>query len=269
MARINQNLNGAFSGKVGPMVGYIWKNRACIRTYRKSINYPNTEEQRQERDWFVGMVRFASRAKSALQLGFNQQANDAGMTEGNYFISRNKAHFRRTAKGVEVDYDMLTLAEGPAADVLFHTPEFGEGETVSIGYEKNMLFSRSAGEDKVYVFAYAPELAEGFLSAPSSRRAKHIDIQLPETWCGAVVHLYGYVVDRDGRASNSTYIGVGKVNHYKEHGVYIPINKSWNDFVEMANRANSDDATNATTCQNPVVSQNVGIFDIGADTPPE
>lgn len=269
MARINQNLNGAFSGKIGPMVGYIWKNRACIRTYRKSINYPNTEGQRQERDWFVGMVRFASRAKSALQLGLNQRANDAGMTEGNYFISLNKAHFHRNAGSVEVDYDMLTLAEGPAADVLFHSPEFGDGETVSIGYEKNMLFSRSSGEDKVYVFAYAPELAEGFLAAPSTRRTKHIDIQLPETWFGAVVHLYGFVVDRDGRASNSTYIGVGKVNHYKENGVYIPINKSWDDFVEMANRANSDGATDSTTHQNPAIGQNTGIFDIAADAPPE
>ena len=52
------------------------------------------------------------------------------------------------------------------------------------------------------------------------------------------MHLYGFVVDKDGRPSNTTYIGVGRVNHYEDRGRYIPLNKSWKDFVEMANEVN-------------------------------
>lgn len=273
MALINQDIAGAFCGKVGPMVGYMWKNRACVRTYRKEINYPNTEGQQRERDWFVGMVRFASRAKTALQLGFSQQANDAGMTEGNYFISRNKQHFHRVNGRVEVDYDRLTIAEGSAADVLFHDATFSEGEVVCVDFEKNMLFSRSSGDDCVYLYAYASELGEGFLSAPAKRRSKHIEVQLPETWAGTMVHLYGFVVDRDGRSSCSTYIGVGKVNHCNERGVYIPVNKSWDDFVEMATRANSDSGSAGVSKQdNNEPNRKSGIvaniFAKRAETPP-
>ena len=248
------------------MVGYVWKNRACVRTYRKSINYPNTEGQRRERDWFVGMVRFASQAKSALQMGFRIRAAELGMTEGNYFISRNKAHFRRVDGGVETEYGRLTIAEGPASDVLFRSPEFREGEVVSIEFEKNMLFSRSSGDDRVFVYAYAPDLAEGFLAAPALRRSKHISVQLPESWAGMEVHLYGFVVDREGRSSNSTYIGVGKVDYCRERGVYIPVNKGWDEFVEMASRANEEQPQNSP---NLPKNDHIDIFGVGFKSPPD
>lgn len=266
MARLYQGLDGAISGRIGTMVGYMWKNRACVRTYRRTINYPNTKGQQQERDWFVGMVRFASQGKAALQLGFKHRAAETGMTEGNYFISRNKTHFHRVADGVEVDFDRLTISEGAAADVLFHSPEFGEGETVSISFEKNMLFSRSASDDQVFVYAYTPDLKEGYLAPPAQRRTKHIHLQLPESWAGTVVHLYGFVVDREGRSSNSTYIGVGKVNHYNERGVYIPLNKSWDDFVEMVNRVNND---TPESVQNSTNCHPVDLFNLDSDTPPD
>ena len=64
--------------------------------------------------------------------------------------------------------------------------------------------------------------------------------KLPAWWTGQEVHLYGFVVDKDGRPSNTTYIGVGRVNHYEDRGRYIPLNKNWNDFVEMANEVNAE-----------------------------
>lgn len=266
MARLYNGLDGAISGRIGTMVGYLWKNRACVRTYRTKINYPNTEGQRRERDWFIGMVRFASQAKLALQMGLRDHAAAAGMTEGNYFISRNKAHFHRVEGGVEVDYSRLSLAEGPAADVVFHQARFGEKETVSVSFEKNMLFSRSAGDDKIYVYAYNSSLAEGYLSAPAMRRMKRVDIQLPETWAGSIVHLYGFVVDRQGRPSNTTYICEGMVNHYEERGVYIPVNKAWDDFVELANRAN-----NEPQARGQLMSDRgpVELFDMADNAPPD
>ena len=273
MARFNTEIAGAFSGKIGPVVGYMWKNRACVRSYRKSINYPNTESQRNERDWFVRMVRFASRAKAALQLGYHLQADKTGMTEGNYFICQNKKHFRRVVGGVEVDYDQLAISEGTAADVLFHAPTFDEGEVVHIVFDKNMLLLRSSGDDNIYIYAYTPELDEGYLASPVRRRSRRVDIQLPETWAGRVVHLYGFVVDRDGRASNSTYIGAGMVNHSHEHGIYIPINKSWNDFVEISNRegfgSNDDSSTQSGELSKTTVTGGVDSIVCDKTPPPE
>ncbi len=203
------------------------------------VRYPNTEYQQRQRDWFVGMVRFASKTTSALKLGLWQKAAEAQMTEGNYFVMKNKRYFVREGSAVTVDYGSLQLAAGPAADVWFKAPRFEEGETVVVDFEKNAMSFRASGEDKVYLYVYAPGLEQGHLAAPVARRDKSVRVRLPETWSGAEVHLYGFVVDRDGRPSNSTYIGVGRVNHYEERGRYIPLNKNWKDFVEMANEVNA------------------------------
>ena len=240
MAIVPKGITGPFVGRLGPAVGYMWKGKNCVRAYRPHISFPNTEGQMQERSWFVGMVRFASCATQVLRMGLHRQADEAGMTEGNYFVMLNKRHFVREGGKVTVNYSKLLLAAGPAADVYFRAPQFKADETVTVEFEKNALSLRASGEDKVYLYAYAPAAGQGLLSAPALRRSKQLSVRLPEAWSGLEVHLYGFVTDRDGRPSNSTYIGVGRVNHYEYHGRYIPINKNWSDFVDIANEANAE-----------------------------
>lgn len=240
MAVVTNGIVGPVIGRVGPVVGYMWKRTNCLRAYVQEIRYPNTEAQQRERDWFVGMVRFASAARPALKLGMARHAHDAGMTEGNFFVLMNKGHFVRDNGQVTVDYPQLKLAYGSAADVYFREARFEENETVTVDFEKNALSLRASADDSVYLFAYAPGLGAGLLSAPAARRAKKVSVRLPERWSGQEVHLYGFVVDKEGRPSTSTYIGVGRVNHYEERGRYIPLNKNWKDFVEMVNEVNAD-----------------------------
>lgn len=233
MAKMAQGIGGPLSGRVGPVVGYMWKHRACLRALPQHFNYPNTASQQQQRDWFVSMVRFASRAKEALRLGLRHQADEAGMTEGNYFVLHNKQCFRRSGDGVEVDYAQLRLSEGHAADVYFREARFDAGEVVSVEFEKNSLLGRASGDDRVYLYVYAPAFADGLLSAPAERRCKRLSMSLPAEWAGTVVHIYGFVVDRNGRASNSTYIGEGRVCHYDERSRYRKEDAVWQEFVDI------------------------------------
>lgn len=234
MGKLYQGIDGPFTGKVGPVVGYLWKNRACIRSYQSHVNYPNTAEQQQQRSWFVGMVRFASEATAALRLGLARQAAEARMTEGNYFIQKNKQHFHRNGNTVETDYEKLQIAAGPATDVYFHKPRFEQGETVVVNFEKNALSFKASADDRIYLYIYTSALGKGLLSAPAARRDKQVSVRLPEEWAGQEVHLYGFVVDRDGRPSCSTYIGIGRVNHYEDRGRYIPLDNQWQEFVDLA-----------------------------------
>ena len=262
MGKIYQGIEGPFSGKVGPVVGYMWKHRACIRSYRYHVNYPNTADQQQQRNWFVGMVRFASQATEALRLGLAHQAEAARMTEGNYFILKNKQHFHRDGEEVQVDYSKLQIACGTATDVYFHKPRFEENETVVIDFEKNTLSLKASSDDKIYVYIYATGSAQGILAAPVARRDKQIRIALPQQWSGQEVHLYGFVIDRDGRASNSTYIGVGRVNHYEDRGRYIPLDNNWQEFVELAHVSSSNDIESVATTTRETEPE-------GAQDPPE
>ncbi|MDY6372467.1 MAG: DUF6266 family protein, partial [Bacteroidales bacterium] len=74
MAKLEQGILGPFRGKVGTVVGYLWRGKHVVRAYRREINYPNTEMQQAEREWFVGMVRFAATARQALLLGLREKA---------------------------------------------------------------------------------------------------------------------------------------------------------------------------------------------------
>lgn len=235
MGKLYQGIEGPFSGKVGSVVGYMWKNRSCIRAYRHQVNYPDTIDQQHQRNWFVSMVRFASQATAALKLGLAPMATVARMTEGNYFILKNKQHFLRDGNNVQIDYSKLQIAMGSATDVYFHKPRFEKNETVIVDFEKNAMSLRASSDDLVYVYIYASGSAQGLLAAPVARRSKQLRIVLPQEWSGQEVHLYGFVVDREGRASNSTYIGVGRVNHYEDRGKYIPLDNNWQEFVELAN----------------------------------
>ena len=242
MAIVTNGITGPFIGRVGPVVGYMWKGMNCMRSYVEHIRYPNTVAQQHERDWFVSMVRFASSARTALKLGMREKAAAAGMTEGNYFVMMNKSHFERADGQVNVDYGGLKIAYGSAADVYFREARFEERETVTVPFEKNSMSLRASGDDSVYLYIYAPGLGKGCLSAPAPRRSKSVSVKLPELWAGQEVHLYGFVVDKEGRPSVSTYIGVGRVNHYEERGRYIPLNKNWKDFVDIANEVNAETA---------------------------
>ncbi|MDY6370916.1 MAG: DUF6266 family protein [Bacteroidales bacterium] len=99
MAKLEQGILGPFRGKVGTVVGYLWRGRQVVRAYRREINYPNTEMQQAEREWFVGMVRFAATARQALLLGLRERAARDVMTEGNAFVRMNKGCFGRGAAG--------------------------------------------------------------------------------------------------------------------------------------------------------------------------
>ena len=97
MAKLDQGILGPFRGKVGTVVGYLWRGKPVVRAYRREINYPNTERQQAERDWFVSMVRFAATARQALLLGLRERAAQWQMTEGNAFVRMNKDCFGRDA----------------------------------------------------------------------------------------------------------------------------------------------------------------------------
>ncbi|MBR6291563.1 MAG: hypothetical protein IKR33_02055 [Bacteroidales bacterium] len=269
MAKYYQGINGAFHGKVGNVVGYMWKHSQCMRAYSEKVHYPNTESQQRERDWFVSMVRFAAQARPALLLGFKHKAFETNMTEGNYFVTNNKRYFHHVDGGIEIDYDKLSVAEGPAADVVFHTPVFREHETLSVEFDRNTLFSRASGDDMVYLYIYSVDHCKGFLAAPIARKTKNINLQLPYDWAGSLVHIYGFVVDREGRSSNSTYIGAGMVNHYNDGTTYIPLNKSWMDFVEVANKVNSNDNPKALDKDNVDGTSNEAAVITPSEAPPE
>lgn len=196
---------GAVVGRLGPVVGYRWKGRPVFRAYVQHIRYPNTERQQAERDWFVGMVRFASAAREALVEGLRQASLREGMTEGNYFVMKNKRHFHATADGgvrrVEVDYGQLSLSEGCVAPVTPTRVAADADGTLHVGWRRHAGQMRERSTDRVRCYVYNADMRQGLLSAPAPRAMAALAMRLPDGWCGHELHCYLFAVDGQGHAS--------------------------------------------------------------------
>ena len=134
------------------------------------------------------------------------------MTESNYFMRVNKRCFAfaaGTQDELRVDYENLLLADGPVAPVAFYEPQMVDETTLSVDFEKNPLHRAVKWEDLVYLVAYCPELGDFDISAPVYRRSNRLTMSLNPYWVGREVHLWGFVVDGKGRASQSQYLGGG------------------------------------------------------------
>ncbi len=234
MGKTDFGFMAGFSGRLGNLIGYRWRGRMCVRTMPSHYRDARTPEQLQQRALFKAVVRFAARARQVLKKGMNAVSLDAQMTESNYFMRVNKRCFALAAgtpsprlrndeasstglAGEEttnqgeliVDYENLLLADGPVAPVAFYEPQMLDETTLSVDFEKNPLHRVVKWEDLVYLVAYCPELGDFDISAPVYRRSNHLTMSFNPYWVGREVHLWGFVVDGKGRASQSQYLGGG------------------------------------------------------------
>lgn len=229
MAKQRFGINDGYRGTVGTVIGYEWRGKWCLRSRPRFVHNPRTPKQMAARGLFALVSQLASQMRSALRLGMHNEALKVHRTECNHFMSLNAACFSLSNNQLQVDYENLLIAVGPVAPVGFEAPILPSVETrpaaslhpslraetrqdaslpeIVVPFEKNPLHLSSSSDDEVYLYAWCPELQQGVLSTPAYRRQRQVTISLPDNWVGLEVHLYGFVTDYAGRASDSTYIG--------------------------------------------------------------
>ena len=206
MAKQHYGINDGYRGTVGTVIGYQWRGKWCLRSRPRFVRNPRTPKQMAARGIFSSASRLASRMHSVLRLGMRGEALKMHRTECNHFMSLNAPYFSLVDSQLQVDYENLLVAVGPVAPVGFGTPT-SDASLITIPFERNPLHLSSSSDDEVYLYAWCPELQQGILSIPAYRRQRQVTISLPDNWVGLEVHLYGFVTDYAGRASDSTYIG--------------------------------------------------------------
>ena len=207
MAKLEQGILGPFRGKVGTVVGYLWRGQAVVRAYVREINYPNTAAQQAERDWFVSMVRFASAVRPALQKGFRRAAAEARMYETNWFVKSNKRHFRTQEDGsVAVDYQRLALSSGSVAPVASESARVDADGVLEVCFDGQRQLRRSKATDEVTLVAYNARERKAVIASTVERRMGRVAVRLPDGWQRDELHCYLFAVDAQGEASASCHV---------------------------------------------------------------
>lgn len=216
MAKAYEGILGPVVGKIGPVVGYLWRGKPVFRAYVEHIRYPNTERQQRERDWFITMVRLAAVARQALLLGMRQKAAAAQMTEGNWFVRRNKQHFRHENGTLHVDYERLMLSEGPVAPVTGTSAAVAPDGVLTVNWQKRSGLHREKSSDSVHLYVYNDDEKRGLLAAPAQRRDGRLSLRLPDHWQHHDLHLYLFATDSQGLASPTTYASTSTARDNQE-----------------------------------------------------
>ncbi|MBR6292332.1 MAG: hypothetical protein IKR33_05985 [Bacteroidales bacterium] len=205
MATYKKGIDGPVMGKVGQHVGSKWKSIYYLRSLAAAVRNPRTPAQRRVRARFAQLMKMSHSFGAAIGKGFYKSPLMQRMTPTNIFISRNLDQVTATGPdSVEVNYGMLTVAEGRLAGVAFGAVDYGETQhlTISVAMDGSTGGDGADADDNVYLFAYCPDLELGVLSAPVKRSATAVTLSLSNNWDGQTVHLYGFA---EASASNTRY----------------------------------------------------------------
>ena len=202
MAKQSSGYMGGFNGKLGPAVGYLWNGKWCVRSHQPVVRNPRTPEQVAHREMFKQEVQLASKMRWAVTTALRDLSHEEGMTSYNLFVKLNQHAFGFADGRLTVDYPSLLLSVGDVAPVAAPQAVREEGNVLSVSFRQG----DGNAFDHVYLYVYAPEVEEEFLSAPVYRSDRRIRIALPDTMAGCTVHAWLMVCKADGRWSQSIYV---------------------------------------------------------------
>ena len=214
MATLEGNVFGGFRGKLGNVVGYSWKGRWCVRALPAHVRNPRTAAQQRHRGMFAEEVRLAGRMSWAVGIGFAAVADEMRMTPQNVFVKANQSAFgaQEGESVLAVDWNALIVSAGPVAPVALGVPTLSDEGVLSVEFEKNPYHLRAENYDQVHLYVYCPAMNTGYLAAPVYRKERRISVALPDGMATQELHVYAFVTDREGRASETAYAGMTPVN---------------------------------------------------------
>ena len=194
---------GGFSGKLGTVVGYMWRGRWCVRAHNPYPANPRTPRQVEHREMFRQEVQLAATMRAAVNKGFKEVSYELGMTPYNLFVHLNQHAFTLRDGVFTVDYSALRLSTGPLQEAVYGAPEWTADNVLTVRFEGGS----GRWNDYVRLYVYCPEWRTGILTAPVYRKDKKVSVMLSDMFVGREVHVYGLVSNDEGLWAETTYIG--------------------------------------------------------------
>ncbi|KIX20065.1 hypothetical protein SY27_16255 [Flavobacterium sp. 316] len=208
MGTYNKGILGAFSGKVGPVVGANWRGKEVLRSLPRKSNKAATPEQALHRLKFSTVIGFLGPIYPILSRYYG--ANQGEKSRVNRAMSY---HMKEVAVYADPDftfaYNKVQLAKGYLTGVEAGTISATTANTIDFSWNDNSGQGEALTTDKLVVGVYDPATKNWIYSLGVAERSiTSGTLLLPITLSGATVEVWAlFASANEKRNSTSTYLG--------------------------------------------------------------
>lgn len=209
MARLSSGIMGPIHGKLGSVVGAVWKQTPYLRTMpvEKNKSLRATPAQIACREKFKFVQEWLTPFYPYVTVGFRNYAKDK--TEINAAFSVN---YKRATVGVypdlSIDYEKVVLSKGHLPRLYAVQARLIEPDVISLTWQRNHN-DDSCSDDQVVLVIYNRELkiVDGFVGG-CNRAELQCSLSLNPKLIGKSLNVYVSVVSLNGkRVADSEYLG--------------------------------------------------------------
>lgn len=208
MARYTKGALGAFSGKLGNVVGSNWRQIDYLRSLPRPSKKPASPLQMAQRAKFALVTSFLSTIRDVLNVGF-------GDTKRGRSTGYNEAMKVMLTQGIsgeypdfEIDYEKVILSKGGLAPV--PSMEFMEDGPLSIefSWESVVNGKNSFEDDDVVILLYNKTKNLFSIYEEVQRKDETFSAVMPNSFEGDELVSWVFLVKRDGNTTSpSQYVG--------------------------------------------------------------
>lgn len=199
MGKYNKGILGAFSGKVGPVVGSSWRGRDVLRSRPRKSNKVASQLQAMQREKFTLVSNFITPLMPVVGRYFGRR--NSSISQKNqctrYFLREVVQHDGTQAM---LDYPKILVTRGELLPLQNAIATVGTGTNAEITWTNNSNQGNAKPTDLVLVVAYEPDSQQTWYFLEIATRADlSTTVALPTQWAGKTVYLWSSVVSEDDK----------------------------------------------------------------------
>ena len=207
MATYSKGANGAFSGKVGSVIGSNWRSIDYLRGLPKKSTKPSTEPQLAQRAKFALAALYLSPIKDILNIGFkDKQLNKITGYNAAVKIFLNQA-VGGSYPDFAIDFSQVVVSRGSLS--VFHGLNASlQGADLVLNWQSILNRYNSFTDDSLTVVLFNATKSMYLVYEDAQRAAMTYTAVIGASFSGDVFHGWAFAANRDTTAvANSQYLG--------------------------------------------------------------
>lgn len=209
MARYKDGINGAFSGKIGSVVGASWRGIDYMRSL-PDLRAKDFSGKQKSQHFLLGMISsWLKPLKPVIETGY--QIFKMGKTPMNGCISYHMKHAVTGNVPLEyvIDFKKVILSRGELLAPFIKEVSMLTGSVLYVNWENASASIFSNDDDRAVFVIYNPaKKAFIYVEESVARMDKEAMLQVPEEYNGDVIHCWQHFVNTAGDAVSTTvYLG--------------------------------------------------------------